>query len=67
MVHAGQPHLAVQLCAEAHEGGALRAYALPNLAGGSPQPGTALGNVIDLRWAVGACCCWKSWLLLLFC
>ena len=50
MVRAGQPHAAVQLCAEAHEVGALRAYALPNLAGGSPQPGTALGNVIDLRW-----------------
>lgn len=49
MVRAGEPHQAVRLTAEAHEAGALCCYALPNLAGGAPQPGTALGNVIDLR------------------
>ncbi|KAL4458358.1 hypothetical protein ABPG75_013223 [Micractinium tetrahymenae] len=49
MVRAGEPHLAVRLTAEAHDAGVLCCYALPNLAGGAPQPGTALGNVIDLR------------------
>lgn len=49
MVRAGQPQMALQLCAEAHEVGALRAYSLPSLAGGAPQPGTALGNALDLR------------------
>ncbi|KAL4429625.1 hypothetical protein ABPG77_008674 [Micractinium sp. CCAP 211/92] len=48
-VRAGQPHLAVRLTAEAHEACALCCYALPNLAAGAPHPGTALGNVIDLR------------------
>lgn len=46
-VRAGQPRLAVTLCSEAHEAGALRCFALPALA--AVQPGTALGNAIDLR------------------
>lgn len=54
MVRAGEPHLAVRLAAEAHESGALACYSLPNLGGGAPQPGTALGNVIDLRQATGS-------------
>ncbi|KAI7840212.1 hypothetical protein COHA_005994 [Chlorella ohadii] len=47
-VRASQPRLAVQLCAEGHEAGALHAYALPNPAT-QQQPGTALGNALDLR------------------
>ncbi|PSC69633.1 pentatricopeptide repeat-containing protein [Micractinium conductrix] len=49
MVSANQPHSAVSLCAEGHEAGSLACYALPNLAGGAPQPGAALGNALDLR------------------
>jgi hypothetical protein len=49
MAHAQEPVLAVQLCSEAHEAGSLQCYALPNLAGGAPPEGTALGNVLDLR------------------
>lgn len=49
MVRAGQPQLAVQLCAEAHEAGALRCFALPSLDAAPPQPGTGLGNALDLR------------------
>ena len=48
-VAGGQPHLAAQLCSEAHEGGAFAHFALPNLAYGLPPAGTALGNVVDLR------------------
>ena len=55
MVCAGQPHLAAKLCAEGHEAGALRAYALPDPAT-PPQPGAALGNALDLRQAAGDGC-----------
>lgn len=49
MVRAKKPTMAVQLCSEAHEAGILQCYALPNLAGGAPQPGTTLANCCDLR------------------
>ena len=49
MARAGQPQLAVQLCAEAHEAGALRCFALPGADAGPPQPGASLGNALDLR------------------
>ena len=55
MVRGSQPHLAVRLCSEAHEAGAMHAYALPAgadlAASAAPGPGAALGNVVDLRWA----------------
>jgi hypothetical protein len=48
-VNSQQSAAAVQLCAEAHQAGALRCYALPSLAGGAPQPGATLPNCCDLR------------------
>ena len=59
-VRAGQARLAITLCSEAHELGALRCYALPTLA--SVQPGTALGNAIDLRCAGEGGCGWEAWM-----
>lgn len=52
-VRCQRPHLAVQLCCEAHDTGALHHYALPDLAHGPTLPGAALGNVVDLRWVEG--------------
>ena len=49
MVHAGQPHLAVQLCAEAHASGALKTFSLPDMSQGASADGTTLGNIIDVR------------------
>lgn len=53
MVRSQQPHMAVQLACEAHTLGALHHYALPDLGQGPPLPGTALGNVVDLRCVWG--------------